>query len=290
MRAADSFFVYNNPQTGYSVYIDDDQDLLTDAEEQSLIEEMIPITEYGNVGFISCDNTSESTASYSARRYSSLFGSDSGAVLVIDMGQRMIYIKNNGAVSKIITNAYSNTITDNIYRYASDGDYYSCASAAFSQIYTVLRGGKIAQPMRYISAALLALVIGFLINYLFLRAVTSPNKAGQGEIIDAAKVDFEILGRRRRRQQRRRWRQQRRKRRRPRILIWIRRQTLYERILHTDQIERSRHGKALKALSAGIILTGSLFSSVMVLSAAVLISLFRIYSLSASIQIIRQLP
>ncbi|MBQ1404023.1 MAG: TPM domain-containing protein, partial [Lachnospiraceae bacterium] len=105
VRAADSFFVYNNPQTGYSVYIDDDQDLLTDAEEQSLIEEMIPITEYGNVGFISCDNTSESTASYSARRYSSLFGSDSGAVLVIDMGQRMIYIKNNGAVSKIITNA-----------------------------------------------------------------------------------------------------------------------------------------------------------------------------------------
>ena len=190
VRAADSFFVYNNPQTGYSVYIDDAQDLLTDAEEQSLIEEMIPVTEYGNVGFISCDNTSESTASYSARRYSSLFGSDSGAVLVIDMGQRMIYIKNNGAVSKIITNAYSNTITDNIYRYASDGDYYSCASAAFSQIYTVLRGGKIAQPMRYISAALLALVIGFLINYLFLRAVTSPNKAGQGEIIDAAKVDF----------------------------------------------------------------------------------------------------
>ena len=179
VRAADSFFVYNNPQTGYSVYIDDDQDLLTDAEEQSLIEEMIPITEYGNVGFISCDNTSESTASYSARRYSSLFGSDSGAVLVIDMGQRMIYIKNNGAVSKIITNAYSNTISDNIYRYAARG-----------QIYTVLRGGKIAQPMRYISAALLALVIGFLINYLFLRAVTSPNKAGQGEIIDAAKVDF----------------------------------------------------------------------------------------------------
>ena len=72
VRAADSFFVYNNPQTGYSVYIDDDQDLLTDDEEQSLIEEMIPITEYGNAGFISCDNTSESTASYSARRYSSL--------------------------------------------------------------------------------------------------------------------------------------------------------------------------------------------------------------------------
>ena len=133
-RAADSFFVYNNPQTGYSVYIDDDQDLLTDDEEQSLIEEMIPITEYGNVGFISCDNTSESTASYSARRYSSLFGSDSGAVLVIDMGQRMIYIKNNGAVSKIITNAYSNTITDNI----AHALYQRCAAGSGHRVFDQL--------------------------------------------------------------------------------------------------------------------------------------------------------
>lgn len=190
VRSADSFFVYNNPQTGYSVYMDDAQDLLTDAQEQKLIEQMTALTEFGNVGFISCENYSASTASYSAQRYASLFGSDSGVILVIDMGQRMIYIKNNGAVSKIITNAYSNTITDNIYRYASDGDYYGCASSAYSQLGTLLQGGKISQPMRYISAALLALVLGFLTNYLFLRTVTRPGKARQEEIIDAAKVDF----------------------------------------------------------------------------------------------------
>jgi uncharacterized protein len=190
VQAADSFFVYTNPQTGYSVYIDDDQDLLTDAQEQALIEQMTVLTEFGNAGFISCENYSTSTASYSAQRYASLFGSDSGAILVIDMGQRMIYIKNNGAVSRVITNAYSNTITDNIYRYASDGDYYGCASACYSQIYTVLQGGKISQPMRYISAALLALVLGFLINYLFLRTVTRPGRASKDEIMDAAKVDF----------------------------------------------------------------------------------------------------
>ena len=39
-RADGSFFVYTNPQTGYSIYIDDGEDLLTDSEEAALIEDM----------------------------------------------------------------------------------------------------------------------------------------------------------------------------------------------------------------------------------------------------------
>ena len=190
--AQDTGVVYTNPDTNYVVYMNDSEDLLSDEEESRLIDEMIPLTKYGNVGFLSCDNRSESTSQYSARAYSSLFGTESGTLLVIDMGQRMLYIKNNGAISQIVSNAYSNTITDNIYRYASDGDYYTCASKAFSQIYTLLDGGKIAQPMRYISAALLSLILGLLINYLILRAVSEPKKATAGEIIDAANVDFRL--------------------------------------------------------------------------------------------------
>lgn len=192
VKALDSGFVYTNPDTGYSVYFDDEQDLLSDSEEDSLLEDMIPLTAYGNVGFISCENLSESTQQYSARRYSNLFGTDSGAVLVIDMGNRVLFIKNNGAISKIVTNAYSNTITDNIYRYASNGDFYTTASTAYKQIYTLMEGGKIAQPMRIICAALLALILGLLINYLLLRAVTKPRQAAMGEIIDAADVDFRL--------------------------------------------------------------------------------------------------
>ena len=188
----DSWFVYTNPETGYAVYIRDDEDLLSDEEEAKLIEEMIPLTQYGNAGFLSGENRSMSTSQYSAQAYSSLFGSESGSLFVIDMGQRMLYIKNNGAISEIVSNAYSNTITDNIYKYASDGDYYTCASKAFSQILTLLEGGKIAQPMRYISAALLALILGLMINYLILRAVSKPRKATAGEIIDAANVDFRL--------------------------------------------------------------------------------------------------
>ena len=190
VHADDSFFLYTNPQTGYSVYIDDSEDLLTDSEEAQLVEDMKPITEYGYAGFVSCENYEYSTASYSSRRYSSLFGSESGTLLVIDVGMREFYIKNDGAISKVITNAYSNTISDNIYRYASSGDYYLFAATCYAQIYTLLAGGKVAQPMRYISAALLALILGLLVNYLILRALTVPKKAAADDIIDAAKVDF----------------------------------------------------------------------------------------------------
>ena len=110
VRADGSFFVYTNPQTGYSIYIDDGEDLLTDSEEAALIEDMKPVTEFGNAGFITCENNDQSTSSYSSQRYAALFGTESGSLLVIDMGMREFYIKNNGEISKVITNAYSNTI------------------------------------------------------------------------------------------------------------------------------------------------------------------------------------
>lgn len=194
VHADDTLFIYDNPQTGYSVYINDAYDLLTEDEEAALLNDMIPITEFGNAGFISCDNTEMSTVQYSKSSYERLFGTDSGMLLVIDMGNRQLYIKNNGAISNVITNAYSNTISDNIYRYASKGEYYSCASMAFKQAYTVLQGGRIAQPMRFISAALVALIIALTLNYLIIRFAASPSKASAHEIIDAAKVDYRLRG------------------------------------------------------------------------------------------------
>ena len=189
-RADEFGFEYTNPETGYVIYIADEEDLLTDSEEAQLIENMKPITEYGNAGFVSCENNSVSTRQFAEQRYASVFGSESGTLLLIDMGMREFYIRNNGAISKVITTAYSNTISDNIYKYASDRYYYKFASVCFLQELELLRGGKIAQPMRYISAALLALILGLLLNYLILRAVTVPRTAGNHEIIDAAQVDF----------------------------------------------------------------------------------------------------
>ena len=43
--------LYTNPDTGYSVYIRDDADLLSDEEEAKLAEDMKPVTEFGNAVF-----------------------------------------------------------------------------------------------------------------------------------------------------------------------------------------------------------------------------------------------
>ena len=75
-----SFFVYTNPQTGYSIYIEDGEDLLTDSEETALIEDMKPVTEFGNAGFITCENNAQSTSSYSSQKYAALFGTESGSL------------------------------------------------------------------------------------------------------------------------------------------------------------------------------------------------------------------
>ena len=48
--------------------------------------------------------------------------------------------------------------------------------------------------MRYISAALVALIIALTLNYLILRFAASASKANAQEIIDAAKVDYRLRG------------------------------------------------------------------------------------------------
>ena len=140
-RAEKSAF-YTNPDTGYSTYIIDDADLLTTEEESKLATDMKPITEYGNVMFLSTNYNNEGTArDYAKSYYEQYFGSKSGTIFLVDMDTRNIWIYSKGRIYRTVTNAYGNTITDNVYTYASKGDYYSCASKAFEQELKILEGG-----------------------------------------------------------------------------------------------------------------------------------------------------
>lgn len=65
---------YVNEDTGYSVIIEDDADLLTDGEEESLAGLMEGITDYGSVALKTIDDNSRSTESYIRDFYSDLFG------------------------------------------------------------------------------------------------------------------------------------------------------------------------------------------------------------------------
>ena len=165
---------YTNENTNYQVIMDDRENLLSQDEENRLFNRMIPLTKYGNVAFVSI-SCSTSTSSCANDYYHALFKQDSGTIFMIDMKNRMIYIFSDGANYNLITDDKAEIITDNIYTYASAGNYYECADKAFEQIGTILDGGKILEPMRYITNMFLALFLGFLICFVIV-IITSLNK------------------------------------------------------------------------------------------------------------------
>ena len=177
--------IYTNSDTGYDIYVEDNADLLTDTQENALLENMKAITVYGNVAFLSIsENPYHDTNDYAKNYAIQRFSSESGTVFLIDMDERYIWIYSSGEIYDIVTTAYANTITDNSYRYASDGDYFSCADTAFSQIRSLLEGYRIAQPMKYISNLLLALILAMLFNYLLVMSLSKAKKARNTQILD----------------------------------------------------------------------------------------------------------
>ena len=182
--------LWMNEETGYQVAVEDDADLLTDEEKALLAFDMRALTAYGNAVFKSVSYNNYSASWFAQDCYHRLMGSESGTLFLIDMSNREIYIFSDGAVYKTVTTAYANTITDNVYRYASDQDYYQCASGAFGQIHALLSGRRIAQPMKYISNALLALILAALINYFLVRILSASSKPDTREILNSVYARF----------------------------------------------------------------------------------------------------
>ena len=165
--------------------IDDRENLLSDAQEELLRQKMEPITAYGGVAFVTDRQYSRDTGDYAETLYRSYFGRNSGTLFLIDMGQRNIWIFSDGAIYRTITKAYANTITDNVYRYATRGDYYGCAAEVFDEMLVLLEGGRIAQPMKYICNAFIALILGLLSNFIYLLIQRSRPKTNSSDAVAA---------------------------------------------------------------------------------------------------------
>ena len=188
--AADPEEVYRNAETGYIVYISDREDLLTDNEEALLAETMQAVTDYGNALFVTDAVTSGSAENAARSDYYSRYGNESGCIFLIDMNHRVLTLQSTGEIYRTVTRGYANTITDNVYRYASRGDYYGCAAKAFEQVAALMEGSRIAQPMKYICNALMALILALLFNYSFLRLQMRHRRPSHAQIMGAAKIAF----------------------------------------------------------------------------------------------------
>ena len=170
--------------------IQDDADLLTEEEEAALYQDMLPLCEYGTPLFW----TSYETGNYEklADRFyhARLSRGENGMLFAINMASRQLTVFTDGDVYRIITRSEAETITDNVFRMASAGNYYQCAKSVYEQIGRRLRGEQIARPMQLISNALLSLVLALMLVYLYIsgRYESRPaiGKAGAAVPVTAA--------------------------------------------------------------------------------------------------------
>ena len=187
-----------NKSTGYEAVLDDQADFLTDDQERALLDQMAPITAYGNAVLVcTASHSYSSTENFAVNYFESRYGThDDGVIFVIDMDCREIYLVTEGSTRKALNSARCNSITDNTYIYATeshDRDFYTCASETFSQVYTVLDGGKIAQPMKYICNALFAIMLALFFNYFVVMRLSQPKNPKRNEIMQGLFTKFAIM-------------------------------------------------------------------------------------------------
>lgn len=186
-------YYYQNEENGNYILVDDEANLLTQEQKDQLYYDMYDITDYGHVGFVTITADYYSTVEEFAKYYyQSLFDHDSGIIFLIDMDKRKVCIFSDGSIYNTITRDYADSITDNVYTYAKNQDYYGCASTAFAQILTVLQGGKIAQPMKYICNFLLAVIFAMLLIYFYVRMASTPGNASDKQLMSGMISYFEF--------------------------------------------------------------------------------------------------
>ena len=186
-----------NETTGFIAVLDDSGSLLDTAEYNGVWEAMMPITEHCNVGFYTYSGSSTNYVMDKAKAWANENFTGTSTLFIIDMATRQLAVWSSTDVQKTLTQSKGYTITDNVYKYASRGDYAGCAVSAFNQMNKALKGETIKGPMRVISNALLALLAAILLAYLFISArmeqevkvslpdIVTTTAAGAGAVIAA---------------------------------------------------------------------------------------------------------
>ena len=179
---------------GSKIVIEDDADLLTKEEEEKLLDKMITLTEYGHVVFKTIKSSPSGSEAYARNYFYEAFGNVDGEMFLIDMtpGRRQIAIYSSGENKYKVTAGKADSITDNVYRYAKKGYYYKCADKSFEQIYTVLSGRKIPEPMKNISNVLISLSLSFLVMFGIVISSSRIKKASNKEVLKGVKSDFAV--------------------------------------------------------------------------------------------------
>lgn len=195
-----SAFAYaegSNASSGYRLIIDDQAGYFSESDLASLQTLMNQIAEYCNVALLTTtDHSFYRTSDFAENYFDSAFGARAdGTIFVIDRDLNEIFLYTNGSVRSTITDSRAYSITDNTYIYATASrnyDYYTCSYKTFEQVLTLMQGRRIAQPMKYICSAMLAVILALLINYFIVMFQSRSRKAAVKDILSGTYANVRV--------------------------------------------------------------------------------------------------
>ena len=153
---------YSAKAAASNVYIADDAKLLTEDERDDLQKYLESLD--GNLNYVAVTteendfgrSTDEILESYYNNKYDD---TQAGIAFIIDMYHREIILSGYGDTRFLLKKSDEQDVTDNVYRYAMNGEYYDCMLNAFEQADVIVNDGFVLRPMRIIVTALISLII-----------------------------------------------------------------------------------------------------------------------------------
>jgi len=144
LQIASIYYSYKNEKSQYEAIVCDGADLFSKSEEIDLLKEAFTLTNKFDMYIITIEKnnfgSNESATSQYCKEFCNKYCKNQNCVIfAIDMDTRYLYIfrKGESVEEKLSMNKCDN-IVDNIYIYASDRQYYDCASNAIDFIWKLL--------------------------------------------------------------------------------------------------------------------------------------------------------
>lgn len=180
-----------------NAFILDEAGILSQTDEESVIQNMQSLTKYGDVALYTRsagDADSTSAERFAAEKFQQFIGNDEadGILLLIDMKERMIYLETHGRFASKISVGKANSITDSVYRYASNGQYARCAKEAFKKSGRMMEGGFVFSKLKIVSNLLIAFMCSIILNFFVLRQLNRKKKTEAQEFSYANKGHTDI--------------------------------------------------------------------------------------------------
>ena len=159
---------WKNSKTGFRAVIEDELDLLTAAEERKILDNMIPLTEYGSVAFWSTREESADVQTQAEEKRRTLFGEESSCIVVINKAYQQLSIQSHGQLAKVVTSSRAGRIAVRGSTDLTRGQTYNAVSEAFSQLGTLTGSSKTAANLRVFCNLFLSLMIGLTLTSAFV--------------------------------------------------------------------------------------------------------------------------